>query len=410
MANPRLNLRSGLASRSDGKVEQVAAGDLNQIIDARRAAARLECDTFGGPGRYLGGAEDETDLGAGGTTYPAFGAWIEDTASNAWPVRTLTPKAIDVQATGSVKLYAVLETQDGVSPPAAVGAADAVAIVAQAAADPAPDNSLLLGAGTVTGAAVTSFTAEAAIPWPPEPPDAVLSVGAYGDGTTLDGAVKVEAGDNISVTRDDAHNSLVVALDGALPGATDLTVDPDTGEAVELTDGEVLTVQGAAQGISVAGNATAKSLTPSLVLAAVRPGLELDTDEYGAKGWRVVQGVARASLAVIIGDGQNVISAGVELDIYVPFDCTIVAGVLLADQVGNIEVDIWRRTFTGFPPAGGYTICGGNPLTATAANKVRDTSLTDWSKSLLDGDTLRFHVNSVDDITRCHVALVVERG
>lgn len=39
----------------------------------------------------------------------------------------------------------------------------------------------------------------------------VQSVGKFGDMTALVGEVKIEEGANISITRDDAHNSLIIA-------------------------------------------------------------------------------------------------------------------------------------------------------------------------------------------------------
>ncbi len=42
----------------------------------------------------------------------------------------------------------------------------------------------------------------------------VSSVGEYGDGTTLTGDVKLEEGTNVTITRSDPHNSLIIAASG----------------------------------------------------------------------------------------------------------------------------------------------------------------------------------------------------
>lgn len=96
-------------------------------------------------------------------------------------------------------------------------------------------------------------------------------------------------------------------------------------------------------------------------------------------------------------------------DLYIPFDCTVQEGVLLADQVGSIEVDIWKAPYADYPPTVDDTITGVTPLVIDTNDNIRDTALDGWTTAISAGDTLRFNVNSCTTITRCTIQLKVVR-
>jgi hypothetical protein len=93
----------------------------------------------------------------------------------------------------------------------------------------------------------------------------------------------------------------------------------------------------------------------------------------------------------------------------VRYNCEIVEATLLADQAGDIVVDIFKDTYGNYPPTAGDSITGGNPLTISAGNKTTNTSLTGWSKTLLAGDVLRFSIVSVTNIRAVTVGLRLQR-
>lgn len=114
------------------------------------------------------------------------------------------------------------------------------------------------------------------------------------------------------------------------------------------------------------------------------------------------------SLEFLIDGGGGEISTGEKGHLQVPFNCIIQSVELLADQVGAIKVDIWKDTYGNFPPTGADSITGGNEPEITASGqKYRDTTLTDWTKTLNKGDILAYNIDSCSTIERCTVTLKV---
>lgn len=98
-----------------------------------------------------------------------------------------------------------------------------------------------------------------------------------------------------------------------------------------------------------------------------------------------------------------------QVDIVVPFDCTITGVTLLADISGSIVIDIWKDTLANFPPTDADSITASAPPTITTDTDSQDTTLTGWTTSLSAGDILRFNVDSVTDITRVTLSLAVTK-
>jgi len=118
---------------------------------------------------------------------------------------------------------------------------------------------------------------------------------------------------------------------------------------------------------------------------------------------------AKAALVFLIDGGGEAITAGVKGFLRVPFNCTIERVTLAADQVGSIQVDIWKSTYAAFPPTEAGSITGGNEPEITGSNKGEDASLTGWSTSLNEGDILAFNVDSAAGIARVTVSLQVRK-
>jgi hypothetical protein len=119
-----------------------------------------------------------------------------------------------------------------------------------------------------------------------------------------------------------------------------------------------------------------------------------------------VVGLTR-NLTVIIDGGGSAITTGIKGDLEVPFDCTINRVTMLADQSGSIVVDIWKDTYTNYPPVVGDSITASDKPTITTATKSQDTTLTGWTTSVTANDILRFNVDSVTTITRLSLTLQV---
>ena len=76
-----------------------------------------------------------------------------------------------------------------------------------------------------------------------------------------------------------------------------------------------------------------------------------------------------------------------------------------ADQTGSIVVDIWKDTYANFPPTNADTITSVTPPTITTAQKSQDSTLTNWTTSISEGDILAYTVDSCTNITRVTVSL-----
>lgn len=116
-----------------------------------------------------------------------------------------------------------------------------------------------------------------------------------------------------------------------------------------------------------------------------------------------------ASIVWVIDGGGLTVTTGVKGDIEVPFACTITSATLLADQTGDIVIDIWKDTFANAPPDNSDSITASAPPTISNGVKSTDSTLSGWTTTLSTGDILRFSVDSVVDIQRVVLTLRVTR-
>ena len=95
----------------------------------------------------------------------------------------------------------------------------------------------------------------------------------------------------------------------------------------------------------------------------------------------------------------------------IPFDCTINAWTLLADQSGSIVIDIWKDTYANFPPTDADAMPGaGKEPTLSGVAKNQDTTVTDWTDyTITAGEVLRFNVDSVTTVERVTLSLKVTK-
>lgn len=105
----------------------------------------------------------------------------------------------------------------------------------------------------------------------------------------------------------------------------------------------------------------------------------------------------------------DVLDTGIAADLAIPFDCTILSYLALADQTGSIQVDVWKAAEADFPPTNADSITASAPVAITASNKRADVTLTGWTTAISAGDILRFNIDSVTSITRLTISLRVSR-
>ncbi len=134
----------------------------------------------------------------------------------------------------------------------------------------------------------------------------------------------------------------------------------------------------------------------------------------GTRAWDVVTLTDSADLrptaiGFIIDGGGAEITTGEKGHIEVPYACTISRVTMLADQSGDIEVDIWKDTFGNFPPTSGDSITASTVATISGDVAHQDTTLTSWTTSVTAGDILAYNVDTVKTLTRVTVSLKCDR-
>lgn len=111
-------------------------------------------------------------------------------------------------------------------------------------------------------------------------------------------------------------------------------------------------------------------------------------------------------IRVTIGGGGAVLTPGLQLvQVSLPYAGTITKARLLADQTGDVELDVFVDPYASYPPT--TSIVASAPPTITGLTKSEDAVLTGWDKTFNAGDVLEVEVVSVTDITKLHLDLFV---
>lgn len=108
--------------------------------------------------------------------------------------------------------------------------------------------------------------------------------------------------------------------------------------------------------------------------------------------------------------GGSALTAIIETDVQIPFDCTITKVTLVGDVSGSAVVDIWKSTFAAFPPVVGGSIVASAKPTLSAAQTYSDSTLTGWTTAISAGDCLRFHLTSASTVGRLVLTIWVKKG
>lgn len=111
-----------------------------------------------------------------------------------------------------------------------------------------------------------------------------------------------------------------------------------------------------------------------------------------------------ATTITVTFDGQgSVLTTGAPSQARIPDlkAMTITSWTLVADQSGSVVIDVWKSTYSSYPPVVGGSIAGTEKPTLSSADKNQDTSLSTWSTSIADGDCLIFNIDSVTTIEKC---------
>jgi len=107
-------------------------------------------------------------------------------------------------------------------------------------------------------------------------------------------------------------------------------------------------------------------------------------------------------------DGHgSAITTGVKGFVEVMYGFYILGWTILADVAGAIVVDVWKDTYTNFPPTDEDSIAGSElPTLVATTQKNQDTSLTTWTtQALATTNILAFNVDSATTVTKVTISL-----
>jgi hypothetical protein len=146
-------------------------------------------------------------------------------------------------------------------------------------------------------------------------------------------------------------------------------------------------------------------------------GIDLSTLVDGAtlqwdatnKRWKTGASGGYGTIGCTFDGGGAALAAGAFCDVVIPYNCTINAATLLADQIGSLVVSVWSDIYGTYPPTSGDNIAASAPPTLSSAIKSRDTTLTGWTTALTKGSTIRFRVTSCSLIARATLTLEVTK-
>ena len=161
--------------------------------------------------------------------------------------------------------------------------------------------------------------------------------------------------------------------------------------------------------VSLTGNQTISG-TKTFSSFPVTPSSDPSSD-YEVANKQYVDNRTISTIGLSLDGGGEVITTGIKGFIRVPFDCTITKWTLLADQTGSIKIDIWKDTYTSYPPTDADSITNGNEPEISSSDKAEGTDLTGWTTtSINEGDVLVFNVDSCSSITRATLILIVTKN
>ena len=111
----------------------------------------------------------------------------------------------------------------------------------------------------------------------------------------------------------------------------------------------------------------------------------------------------------VVFDGLgSPLETGIWGDVPVHFDGTILRWRLITLEEGDLEIDIWKSDYPGFPPDVSSSITGTDIPNVSAAQKNESVALTGWDTTVNEGDILRFNIDSADTITKATLTLTMQ--
>ncbi len=174
-------------------------------------------------------------------------------------------------------------------------------------------------------------------------------------------------------------------------------------------------VKGTPASSPVEPSLTQSSTVWELAIAKVAVGAGVSTITSGnVTDYRIFSGKRILPYGFVIGSGSSAISAtkAIILPPLPKVKLKLIGWQAVADQSGSIQIDIWADKYSNFPPVDGDSICGGNEIALSSAQKGEDFTLTSWTVDLpgneSDNYILKAYVDSCATIQQISVTLFFE--
>jgi hypothetical protein len=117
------------------------------------------------------------------------------------------------------------------------------------------------------------------------------------------------------------------------------------------------------------------------------------------------------TINVVIGDGANVLTAGIAAALRVDFNAIITGGFVheFDGITGSVSISIDKAVYAVGSAPSFASITVSSPLVVSSARYGENLTLTGWTRQIDRGDVLRFLVNSAASFTRVLVTLRIRR-
>jgi hypothetical protein len=116
-------------------------------------------------------------------------------------------------------------------------------------------------------------------------------------------------------------------------------------------------------------------------------------------------------VGITIDGGSSAYTTGEKGSVQIPITGTITKATLLSTDNAvttcSTVIDVWKDTYTNYPPTVSDTITASAKPTLSSATKAQDSTLTGWTTSVTAGDILRFKVDSVTGCLRVTLTLTI---
>jgi hypothetical protein len=111
------------------------------------------------------------------------------------------------------------------------------------------------------------------------------------------------------------------------------------------------------------------------------------------------------TFGISLDGGGSDITTGIKADVIIPYNMTVNSWTIISPQTGSIVVDLWKDTYSAYPPTSLDSIAGSEKPTLSSQNKNQDLALSTWTTSISAGDIIRFNVDSCSGIQKAVVSI-----